>query len=521
MARIPVDRNASDMEMAETIFGEGVTVVSADYTGDRDSSGVYSNADTVSPGVAPSDTGVMLSTGDVRYFANRNGQFNQDTNQTTSSSGPNNLSEFNAVAGARTYDAAYLDATFIPTGDTMTMQFVFASEEYPEFVNSIYQDFVAVWVNGELVPMEIGNGDVDPGNVNGGENQSLFVDNTNDAYNTEMDGFTITMTLTMQVNPGVENDIRIAIADVSDSNYDSNLLIAANSVQTSVIANTDTVNIGLDATKTVDLLANDTNTGSTLTITHINGQAVTAGSSVTLVTGQVITLNADGTVTIESDSDEEVTNFTYKVENDVGTTDVGFVTINAAPCFVKGTLIRTPMGDVPVEDLDEGDLVETFDDGAQPVRWVGQRTVPAEGALAPIRIEANTFGDHATLVVSPQHRVLLRDAAAEMLFGESEVLVKAKDLLGHDQVCRETGGSVTYFHVLFDSHQIVFSQGLETESFLPGPQINNIFEEEIVEEIGTLFPELDTKTGEGYGPAARRTLRTFEADVLLGRSKVA
>jgi hypothetical protein len=174
-----------------------------------------------------------------------------------------------------------------------------------------------------------------------------------------------------------------------------------------------------------------------------------------------------------------------------------------------------------VEDLDEGDLVETFDDGAQPVRWVGQRTVPAEGALAPIRIEANTFGDHATLVVSPQHRVLLRDAAAEMLFGESEVLVKAKDLLGHDQVCRETGGSVTYFHILFDSHQIVFSQGLETESFLPGPQINNLFEEEIVEEIGTLFPELDVKTGEGYGPAARRTLRTFEADVLLGRSKVA
>ena len=509
------------MEMAQTIFGEGVTVNSANYTGDRDSSGVYSDADTVSPGVAPSDTGVILSTGDTRYFSNFWGGYNQDNNQSTSSSGPDNVAEFNALAGTNTYDAAYLDVNFTPTGDTLTMQFVFASEEYPEYVNSIYQDFVAVWVNGELVPMELGDGDVDPGNFNDGENQNLFIDNTGGDYNTEMDGFTVTMTLTMDVNPNEPNDIRIAIADVGDSSYDSSLLIAAGSMQTAVVAETDTVIMGLNSSKTVDVMANDANSGSTLSITHINGQAVSSGSTITLATGQQVTLNGDGTLTVVSDGDEEVANFTYTIENENGVSDVGYVTVNAtaAPCFVKGTLIRTPEGDVPVEDIDIGDLVETYGDGAQEVRWIGSRTVPAEGALAPIRIEAGRFGEHGTLLVSPQHRILLRDSRAELLFDSPEVLVKAKDLLDDEGVTRQAGGDVTYFHVLFDRHQIVFSQGLETESFLPGPQIKNIFEEEVVEEIYSLFPELDRRTGEGYGPAARRLLRGYEAAVLTKQGK--
>ncbi|MDO6479748.1 Hint domain-containing protein [Shimia thalassica] len=521
MARLPVDRSATAMEMAEAIFGDGVSVEEATYTGDSDSSGIYSNADTVSPGVAPSDSGVILSTGDARNFANRNGEYNQDTNQTTSSSGPNNVAEFNAIAGTSTYDAAYLDVTFIPTGDKMTMQFVFASEEYPEYVNSVYQDFVAVWVNDELVPMDIGNGDVDPGNVNDGENESLFIDNTGDAYNTEMDGFTITMTLTMDVDPGEENTIRIAIADVADASYDSNLLIAADSVQTAVIAETDTVNMGINATKTVNVMANDSNTGSTLTITHINGATFVVGVPIPLPNGQSVTVNGDGTLTFTSDGDTETSNITYTIENDAGVTDVGYVTINAAPCFVKGTLIRTPYGDVPVEDLEAGDMVETFDNGAQPIRWIGNRTVPALENLAPIRIEAGALGDHLALLVSPQHRILVRDSLAELLFDDTEVLIAAKDLVNDRTITRQVGGTVQYFHMLFDRHQIVFSQGLETESFLPGPQIDNIFEAETLDEITTIFPELDTQTGEGYSPAARRMLKAYEADVLLSRTRAA
>jgi len=159
--------------------------------------------------------------------------------------------------------------------------------------------------------------------------------------------------------------------------------------------------------------------------------------------------------------------------------------------------------------------VLTLDDGPQPLRWIGRRRVAAQGSFAPIRIAAGAFGDHDTLLVSPQHRVLLRDGLAELLFGEDEVLVAAKDLLNHDGVCRVEGGQVEYVHLLFVRHQVIWSEGLPTESFLPGPQMSHSFDREVLQELVSLFPELDPTTGQGYGPAARRTLRGYEAQLLI------
>lgn len=509
-----VREGTSATDMAETIFGDGVTVVGATYYGDVDSAGTYSGGDANSPGVTPGDTGVILSTGNAQDFTNSNGQSNQNTSTSTNTSGTDGYRPYNTVAGARTYDAATLDVDFIPDSDVMTMQFVFSSEEYPEFENSIYQDFVGVWVNGSLVPMDVGNGDVDPGNVNTANNINMYVNNQNDQFNTEMDGFTITLTLTMFVNPNVVNSLRIAIADVSDSNYDSNLLIAGNSVQTDLIAMSDNVDLFPDGEREIDVLGNDINEGGgTLTITHINGLAVDAGDTITLPTGQTVRLNANGTFTVTGDGDVENFNFTYTVDNGINS-DVGFVNATGVPCFVAGTLIATPDGERPAESLQPGDLILTQDDGPQPLRWRGARTVPAKGDFAPIHIRANTFGQHRDLLVSPLHRVLIRDNLAELLFGEAEVLVAARDLVNDRSVTRRTGGEVTYVHLLFDRHQVVFSEGLETESFLPGPQTKRSFEQEIVNEICALFPEIDPETGAGYSSAARRTLKRFEADLL-------
>ena len=183
--------------------------------------------------------------------------------------------------------------------------------------------------------------------------------------------------------------------------------------------------------------------------------------------------------------------------------------------------MRTPAGEVPVESLCPGDLVMTKDEGAQPLRWIGQRRVEAQGEFAPICIAANTFGDHRQLLISPLHRVLIRDSLAEMLFGESEVLVAARDLVNDHSVRRIEGGTVDYVHILFDRHQVVFSEGLETESFLPGPQIAHSFEADMIGEIVALFPDLDPLTGHGYSPSARRTLRSFEARVLRADLRVA
>ena len=520
---IPIDRGATAEEMAELIFGSGVSVENASYTGDPDSSGIYTNGDAISPGVTPSDTGVMFSTGDLRGFTNNNAaQSNLRTNTTTASSGPNNDPLFNAAAGASTFDAAFLDVDFIPTGNVMTMQFVFASEEYPEFVNSQFQDFVGVWINGTQVDLAVGDGDVDPGNLNGGSNSNLFQSNTSDQFNTEMDGITVTLTLTIPVNPGALNSIRIGVADVADANFDSTLLIAADSVQTSLVATDDTTNLFPTGTKTLDILGNDINsTGGTLEITQINGQDVVAGSVITLGSGQQITLNADGTITLQGDGDIEDFAFTYEVSSTTGGTDVGIVTVSSIPCFVAGTLIRTPEGEVPVESLCPGDMVMTKDEGPQPLRWIGRRRVDAVGDFAPISIAPNTFGVHRELLLSPLHRVLIRDSLAELLFGEAEVLVTARDLMNDHSVRRVEGGTVEYVHILFDSHQVVFSEGLETESFLPGPQTAKSFEAEIVAEICTLFPDIDPDTGAGYSPAARRTLKRYEAQVLMTGTQVA
>ncbi|MDP1669352.1 choice-of-anchor L domain-containing protein [Phaeovulum sp.] len=521
-AELSYKTNASALQMANEIFGDGVTVVSASYTGAANSSAIYGRGDALSPDATPSDTGVILSTGNAASFTQSSGDPNRATNTSTDTTGPNNDAMFNALAGTNTYDASILTVDFIPTGDTMTMQFVFASEEYPEYINSIFNDLVGVWVNGVAVEMTIGNGDASVTGINGANNQNLYIDNTTDAYNTEMDGFTVTMTLKMTVIPGQVNTLRIGIADVGDAQYDSNVLIAGNSVQTALIAHDDTLTLAPGQSKTLDVLANDTGPGgSTLTITHINGQAVSVGSTITLATGQQITLNADGTLTVLGDADTEAVNFTYTVGSSSGPSDVAYVTVNQVPCFVAGTRIATPGGLVPVEALQPGDLVLTQDAGAQPLRWAGRRLVAAAGSFAPIRIAAGSFGAHGELWLSPQHRVLVRDPLAELLFGDAEVLVAAKDLVNGTTVIRVEGGMVEYVHLLFDRHQVIWSEGLATESFLPGPQVMGAFDAPMAAEILALFPELDPETGAGYSPAARRSLRSFEAQVLLSRAEAA
>ena len=135
--------------------------------------------------------------------------------------------------------------------------------------------------------------------------------------------------------------------------------------------------------------------------------------------------------------------------------------------------------------------------------------------MAPVEITRNTFGSHGLVRVSPLHRVLVQNMHAELLFGSSEVLVAARDLVDGKAVRQINGGWVEYYHLLFDRHQIIWSDGLASESFLPGPQTQSCFEDRMVEEITTLFPELDPRTGEGYGPAARPALKHFEARLLV------
>ncbi|MFN3276691.1 MAG: Hint domain-containing protein [Paracoccus sp. (in: a-proteobacteria)] len=168
-------------------------------------------------------------------------------------------------------------------------------------------------------------------------------------------------------------------------------------------------------------------------------------------------------------------------------------------CFASGTLIRTPQGEVEVQELAQGDLVTTVDAGAQPVLWIGHRTLSAADLqaaphLRPIRIPAGALGcglPARDLTVSPQHRVLVRSQIAHRMFGQDEVLVAAKHLVGTGgiTVVADAAG-VDYWHFMFDSHQVVYSEGATTESLFTGPEALKAVSEEGRRELMELLPQL-------------------------------
>lgn len=168
------------------------------------------------------------------------------------------------------------------------------------------------------------------------------------------------------------------------------------------------------------------------------------------------------------------------------------------PCFAAGTLILTDRGERPVEDLSVGDRVWTRDNGFQHVRWRGQRSLTAteltaNPQLSPVRIRAGALGPgrpQRDLTVSPQHRILVRSQIAQRMFSASELLVAAKQLTQIQGIEIVSGTQpVTYVHLLFDRHEVLMSNGAETESLYPGPQAMAALGD-AAEEIYALFPNL-------------------------------
>ncbi|MDP0928525.1 Hint domain-containing protein [Paracoccus onubensis] len=195
------------------------------------------------------------------------------------------------------------------------------------------------------------------------------------------------------------------------------------------------------------------------------------------------------------------------------------------PCFVRGTLIETDRGAVAIEKLRVGDLVFTCDHGLQPVRWIGSRKLSADELqrmprMQPIRIRRDALGQNrpsCDLLVSPQHRMLVRSKIAQRMFGALEVLVAAKHLLEIDgiEVAGDIG-DVEYFHMLFDRHEVILANGAETESLYTGPEALQTLGKAAREEIFSLFPELGDIQVTGAAPATVRPLSNGRAGRKLG-----
>lgn len=152
------------------------------------------------------------------------------------------------------------------------------------------------------------------------------------------------------------------------------------------------------------------------------------------------------------------------------------------PCFTPGTHIATPNGPCAVEDLRAGDLVETLDQGAQPVAFVHARTLDETHLAAhprhvPVRIRAGALGagmPARDLTVSPQHRILLRSPIAQRMFGATEVLAPAAGLIDCPGIERAlVFGPVRYIHVMLDHHGLLAANGAMTESLYLGANVKS------------------------------------------------
>ena len=190
-------------------------------------------------------------------------------------------------------------------------------------------------------------------------------------------------------------------------------------------------------------------------------------------------------------------------------------------CFTSDTMIATPDGARPITTLGPGDLVETRDNGPQPLRWIGQSAISGLALrhyphLRPIRLRAGALGrgaPHEDLCVSPAHRVLIRGPRARDLFNCDEVLARARDLVDYQRIVPDLAlHGVCYIHLMFDAHQILSANGLPTESFHPALASAETLRQHR-ESLRQISEDLFCNPA-SFGPTARRCLLPGEAALL-------
>lgn len=174
------------------------------------------------------------------------------------------------------------------------------------------------------------------------------------------------------------------------------------------------------------------------------------------------------------------------------------------PCFTAASLIATPGGECRAADLSIGDRVLTRDNGIQTITWAGQKTMTMRGLavtpdMRPVRISKDAFGPNCPerdMVVSPNHRILMHNVNG------AEVLLAAKSLTHMPGIAPLQSDCVTYIHFMCAHHEIVFSDGLWTETFQPNDDALRGIDAAQRNELFAIFPELVDRSGrQAYGTA--------------------
>ncbi|NLT95506.1 MAG: hypothetical protein GXW85_08260 [Clostridia bacterium] len=229
---LTVSEMTTPEDLVARLLGEGVTVSNVSFKGTSSSAGTFSGG----TGIIGFEEGIILSSGSIYNVVG--------PNQEDGITGVNGLfgdPDLASLISGITYDATVLEFDFIPETDALAFQYVFASDEYNEYVNSQYNDVFGFFLNGKNVALLPGTDiPVSINNVNGGkpygenaQNPEYFRNNDLDdgggEINTEMDGLTVVLEVKAEVKANEVNHIKLAIADVGDRAYDSNVFIKAGS----------------------------------------------------------------------------------------------------------------------------------------------------------------------------------------------------------------------------------------------------------------------------------------------------
>ena len=191
-------------------------------------------------------------------------------------------------------------------------------------------------------------------------------------------------------------------------------------------------------------------------------------------------------------------------------------------CLTKETMNTTRVGTMRALRLQKGDLVFSKDNGSQSIAWAGKRTLRVEdGSLGtdqqPILLRKNCLGPlvpDRDMLVSPCHRLLLTGKWADQLFGEDEVLVAARHLVGMPGVENWHCAVVTYLHFTCNLPEIVQINGMWSETAAPCVIPTSDAMRDQSDEVDRVFPELKTEANVTSIQTTRTMPMRHEAQLL-------
>lgn len=223
------DQYTPEQLVLDILISGCVEASNVQYTGHADAIGFFDNASHL---IGIND-GIIMSSGRVITALGPNSSGSSGTNLQQ----PGDAALQSLVNGT-TYDAAILQFDFIPASEDLEFRYVFASEEYPEFANSSFNDVFAFFINGGPENYTNTNIALLPGsttpvtinNVNHVNGSQYYISNWSPStINIEYDGFTIVLTAMAAVTPCETYSMRLGIADVADGIYDSAVFLEAGS----------------------------------------------------------------------------------------------------------------------------------------------------------------------------------------------------------------------------------------------------------------------------------------------------